>query len=660
MTKASHIIKKQVLETSVSSKKDAWRLQNELKDIYYSEIVGAIETVCNEVQQAQNKTLALDKVVLDVGVIHANDIGRSWTARVINLLRTQIKDTVANSTDSHAPKLSFRDRQESDIELLKFFLLHGTMPWWGQTLQKQPPDEIVIKLLHEDSEKIVALFREHYKNRQFTQRFVYQLSSETYFALLHRFDKSLTKDVFQFLLDSFKKANAFYSDASLSTAIRKSLLKTAIEYFGTKPTAQQYIVSLVHDLLHSSSLSPDEFYKRMVSYLESIRYSRELKKYSTQEYAQTLHQLVRRSGNISINRVGSLQKKSTDVLNQSEDTYAKASLKKKLGRREKITANSSTASGPDAPSSLSSNVSEPTDNNKSGKKSVSDAPHVQKTFGSGTHAQDAQNLFASRQVLGDSTQNKPSPSAEELTLIHPPLNQGIEESENINSVEHSGSGVPANSKDEVTELGALDSQVGDDINPDTKNSAFSFKQRLEVSASSDTESIDIAEAVTESYIQNAGLVILWPYLNRFFTNLKLVDNGIFLSDEHRKRGVFILQYLTSDTPDLYEYHLLLNKILCGVPITEPLDRDLQIGKQEAELCKEFLQAVIQNWASLKNTSVPGFQEAFIRRNGVLRKGDSGWTLTVERKTYDMLMEQLPWQIGLVKLPWMHKPMMVEW
>lgn len=660
MTKASHIIKKQVLETRISSKTNAWRLQNELKDIYYSEIISTIETVCNEVELPDNKTFVIDKMELDVGVIKAKDIYRTLACSIENLLRTQIKKALSNSIPSHASTYSVRNSQESETELLKFFLVNGTMPWWGQSLQKQTPDEIAMKLLDESHEKLVALFKENYKNRKFTQRFVCQFSSETYFALIHHFDKSITADVFRFLFDSFTKSNTFHSKPSLNKVIRENLLATAIEYSGTKPTVQQYIFSLVPELINSCSLSADEFYKEMLSYIESVSYSTALKKNSTKEYAQTLQQLIRMSGNVYIKDVGSLQEESNDKLNEGEDTSAKASFKKKLEHKKKITSNSNSTSVFDPPSQPTGSESETTNSSKSEKRSTPESLSVQKKHSSDASSQDAPNLHVSRQELGDPTLNNPSPSATEIETSHSYLNQRIEKTNTIDHVEQYASDVPASTKDEITKSDAIGSQAGNEINRFTKNGVPALNRSIEVFTSSNTESIDIDGVVTESYIQNAGLVILWPYLHRFFTNLKLIENGIFLTDEHRKRGVFILQHLTSNTPELYEYHLMLNKILCGAPIAETLDRSLQITKNETEHCTEFLQAVIQNWASLKNTSVSGFREAFINRNGVLRKGDSGWTLTVERKTYDMLMEQLPWQMGLVKLPWMRKPMMVEW
>lgn len=43
------------------------------------------------------------------------------------------------------------------------------------------------------------------------------------------------------------------------------------------------------------------------------------------------------------------------------------------------------------------------------------------------------------------------------------------------------------------------------------------------------------------YIQNAGLVILAPFLNRYFTLLGMVVGEQFLDEETATRGVLLLE-----------------------------------------------------------------------------------------------------------------------
>jgi hypothetical protein len=70
--------------------------------------------------------------------------------------------------------------------------------------------------------------------------------------------------------------------------------------------------------------------------------------------------------------------------------------------------------------------------------------------------------------------------------------------------------------------------------------------------------------------------------------------------------------------------------------------------------------VVAQSGALGNTSVEGLREAFLRREGLMRREADGWTLTVSPRAYDMLLDRLPWGFGVVKLRWMAGPIHVKW
>ena len=74
----------------------------------------------------------------------------------------------------------------------------------------------------------------------------------------------------------------------------------------------------------------------------------------------------------------------------------------------------------------------------------------------------------------------------------------------------------------------------------------------------------------------------------------------------------------------------------------------------------MLHDVINHWKALRNTSVAGFRESFLKRKGILVNAESSWTLHVEKKPFDMLLNMIPWGFSLIKLSWMKKHIQVEW
>jgi len=164
------------------------------------------------------------------------------------------------------------------------------------------------------------------------------------------------------------------------------------------------------------------------------------------------------------------------------------------------------------------------------------------------------------------------------------------------------------------------------------------------------------------YIANAGAILLWPFLGRYFETLRLMHKNAFLDDSARSRAIYLLQHLVSGKAEAPEPALLLNKILCGALPEQPVDAAPEITEEEAALSNQLLQGVIANWGKLGNTSIDGLRESFLLREGRLVCVESGnsWLLTVSVKGYDILLDSLPWRLSMIRLPWMQTLLNTKW
>ena len=171
---------------------------------------------------------------------------------------------------------------------------------------------------------------------------------------------------------------------------------------------------------------------------------------------------------------------------------------------------------------------------------------------------------------------------------------------------------------------------------------------------------NILHVSEDIFIENAGLVILHPFISGLFGHLQLLTDGKFEKRANQHLGAKILQFLVYGENDLTENSFVLNKILCGMDVFDVLELSQEIEAASKEECEKLLQDVIGHWAILKNTSVDGLRETFLQRNGKISRTENGWKLKVERKTVDILMNKLPWGIGMIKLPWMNEMMYVDW
>ena len=159
-------------------------------------------------------------------------------------------------------------------------------------------------------------------------------------------------------------------------------------------------------------------------------------------------------------------------------------------------------------------------------------------------------------------------------------------------------------------------------------------------------------------VECAGIVLLHPFLLRFFEGLgiaagsELIDSG---------RAVCLLHHLATGDLTAPEHRVTLGKVLCGLPLDQPIEADARLTGAETTEATALLEAVIRHWEALRSTTPDGLRAEFLQRPGILSATSGGdWLLRVETRTADILLDQLPWGISPVWLPWMSHLMMVDW
>ena len=164
------------------------------------------------------------------------------------------------------------------------------------------------------------------------------------------------------------------------------------------------------------------------------------------------------------------------------------------------------------------------------------------------------------------------------------------------------------------------------------------------------------------YLSNAGLVLIHPFLLPYFENVGLVKDGAFLNPQAQEKAVHLLAYLATKEEGLPEYKLSLPKLLCGLPLSWPIEKAIELGEEEKLEGERLLEAAVKHWGALGDVSPDALREGFLQRDGKLVKKNEDWILTVEQKTMDVLLDKLPfgWGVSMIKLPWMNELLKVNW
>lgn len=167
--------------------------------------------------------------------------------------------------------------------------------------------------------------------------------------------------------------------------------------------------------------------------------------------------------------------------------------------------------------------------------------------------------------------------------------------------------------------------------------------------------------ISSLYIDNAGLVILHPFLLNLFQKLNLCNDEVWIDKESQHKAVLLTQYLITGQEIFFENELILNKLICGFPIESVINTKQEISKEEKEICNDLLHVVIEYWSVVKNSSVEALRETFLQRAGKLSLSEAhSWELWVEEKGVDVLLTGLPWGIGMIQTPWMDNFLHCYW
>lgn len=194
-----------------------------------------------------------------------------------------------------------------------------------------------------------------------------------------------------------------------------------------------------------------------------------------------------------------------------------------------------------------------------------------------------------------------------------------------------------------------------------------FSERDELSASTPKRNLQTGNTNSffpnkshEILVANAGLILTIPFLRTLFRQLNLLGETNGLLPGKQELAIKILHFIATGDDDAPEFQLLFEKLLCGIPLGFPLQRESRLNDLIRRECDNMLKELILRWPALKSTSADGLRQLFLQRNGKLMETENRYRLLVERKAQDVLLERLPWNIAVLQLPFSKQLLFTEW
>ncbi len=672
MTKLStHIIHKQNIDLFIEDEESAFSIQNRISKICNHDVKNRLDKIFTNFSVDDNH-IVIDKLEIDIGTVDVTNLENDVPRRIIDLIENELKKITVKQSEIYSPKTSVKDfpgavknnrtsaaliqpgheydsgtvklenlkivnSSDRVTELFFYFLEFGHFPWWASSIALTEIEEKILAINNKDN-LTISLKELLIKSTTIVNRLLLQFSDDftsKIINLLFSKHKDIIKSFYETLLTTLQTEN-------------ESVNKKVFSLF-----YKHKLFSLIRQNISIDTFSSGVIVKKLVNLI--------------------FKELRDNNRNVEFNTVGLLQKITKDVLKQNKTEADNRSIFTILFEdfKDKIQF---------------ANLSD---------QQIADIINDLLTNYYSTEL-DQMGSDGSRKAVQDLLKGKSSPSNElSLDLKHfllkllkhyiSEISSSLQTDKEIkdaflqiirefNLYEYPGKknkGHVNEKNQDVSSISGKNDQsfTNDNFQDNSKLSDKKDQQTINKntedvtkrSESKDFKKRDEKEESSSSiFITNAGLVLLAPFFSSFFKSLKLIEKNGFHDELSSNKAVHISQFLVNEQTSTIEAYLVLNKILCGIEITDPILNEIELSENEISECNDLLNSVIKNWSILKNTSPDAFRETFLQREGILTRQDTDWKLQIERKTLDIVLNYIPWSYSIIKLPWMGQMLFVEW
>jgi hypothetical protein len=673
-----HIIKRLIFEITITTEEEGFQTQQAISGIWQQSLYSELEKLLNGLSTGK-EMISIDKLEVDLGDIENEVLHEQLTEKTREVIGEKLLQVISaarisSSAEAYTAEektmVTFRSTATSKLELLTHFLQTGTLPWWTRK-EETHVSSLFDHLVSEEPAQLRIELSRILKNKNYRKRFIYQFSDKAIINSLKLFDRSFAEfaeTVAEDMMSLERISMPGISQAALRTHVWNYFTESVtVNNTGTSGEEKKHHISSII----TTGTHAVEILKTVISEISIVEEKRST--FKTPGLINLVKKIIAtEKSNTSLisSTTGNTDKNERSSGTSGEEKeLKKLRLKKALSKKRKkknfAKDKASEINNEDSEIFIHQEIAGDENKFTNDDDNVNEYVNAVEIENAGPDdllsekiidldaAGTTGSIASSKQE--DNTSSHSITGSEESTNPGKAGNLTTTETGKEAFITRGGS---EKQRTNTTES-KKESRGTDDLQEKKKSVAAPGDQLRKAFDIDDND--ELTAVLSEGiYINNAGLVILWPYLSAFFHKLQLMNVNTFISEEVACHAVHLLQYLaTGSDVAAQEHELILNKVLCGIDPDEPLSMDLVITEEERAECAQLLQAIANNWTALKSTSPEGIRDTFLVKEGLLNKGN-GWTLKIERTTVDMLIDKLPWGISIIKLPWCNDMLYVEW
>jgi hypothetical protein len=167
-----HLINRLQFELNCTDEEQAFNFRQHFSATFQKLITQAADDICSK-NAGENEWLQIDKLEIDLGRFSPSSFEENFSI----IFRDKFERELTRKLSAIPPSQRESSLYISKAELLKYFLLNGTVPWWAAE-QEVDLNEIMLELTNSQPDVITSfLFHNQFKKNLWT-RVAFQLNDE--------------------------------------------------------------------------------------------------------------------------------------------------------------------------------------------------------------------------------------------------------------------------------------------------------------------------------------------------------------------------------------------------------------------------------------------------------------------------------------------------